>query len=228
MIGADSGQNAIIVMPRANLALTPALVTNAIQDILARHEISDTGVFMAQNEMRAETITAGLRAARKAGLITIFNAAPAPREPFPPGFFELIDILIVNESEASAIGSLTVDTPEMAQQTAAHLLEMGTQHVVITLGAQGALWSHRISGAHAQLTHYWQHALPAAQVDATAAGDAFCGALAASLANGMSMKDALRIAGAAGAITVTRLGAFPSLPTANEVVTLLKNKIPPV
>ena len=233
MIGADSGQNAIIVLPRANLALTPAIVTRAMQAILAQHEIhkgspSIPGVFMAQYEMRMETIAAGLRSAHDAGLTTLFNAAPAPREAFPTDLLSQVDILVVNESEASAIGSVEVDSSASAQQVAARLLDLGPRQVIITLGAQGALWSHRSAARDASITHYWQRSLPTIPVDATAAGDAFCGALAASLANGSSMTVALQHASAAGAITVARLGAFPSLPTASEVEALLRSKTPPV
>jgi len=242
MIGEDSGQNAIIVLPRANLALTPAIVTQAMQAVLAQLDMqtilaqSDThkgypyisGVFMAQCEMRMETIAAGLQLARQSGLTTLFNAAPAPRAAFPTDLLLQVDILVVNESEASAIGKTEVDSPETAQQAAAQLLDLGPRQVIITLGAQGALWSHRPAAQDAPVSHHWQRAWPMKPVDTTAAGDAFCGALAASLANGNSMEEALQRASAAGAITVTRLGAFPSLPRASEVEELLRSKTPPL
>lgn len=229
MIGEDSGQNAIIVLPRANLALTPAIVTSNMQAILAQHDFSPpNGVFMAQNEMRMETIAAGLRFAHNAGLITMFNVAPAPREAFPADLLSQVDILVVNESEASTIGNIEVESLETAQQAATRLLDMGPHQVIITLGAQGALWSHRPPAQAAPVTHYLQPAMLMKQVDATAAGDAFCGALAASLAHGRGMTESLQRATAAGAITVTRMGAFPSLPTANEVEDLLKSKTPPI
>ena len=240
MIGKDSGQNAIIVLPRANLALTPAIVTQAMQKILAQQNIHQgqqethkgspyiPGVFMAQCEMRLETIAAGLRLAHDAGLTTLFNAAPAPRPAFLTDLLSQVDILIVNESEASTIGNTMVNSTVAAQQAAAQLLELGPRQVIITLGEQGALWSHRSAAQVTSITHHWQPALSMTQVDATAAGDAFCGALAASLANGSSMAEALQRASAAGAITVTRLGAFPSLPTASEVEALLRSKTPPV
>lgn len=227
LIGEDSGQNAIIVLPRANLALTPAIVAKNMQVILAQHDFTPTNsVFMAQCEMRMETIAAGLRMAHNAGLITLFNVAPAPRETFPADLLAQVDILVVNESEASAIGKVEVESPETAQLSAARLLDMGPRQVIITLGTQGALWSHRPLAPNAPVAHYRQPAMPMKQVDATAAGDAFCGALAASLAHGRGMIQALQHASAAGAITVTRMGAFPSLPTASEVEELLRSKTP--
>jgi ribokinase len=104
MIGTDSGQNAIIVLPRANLALTAEMVEEAIQSILSQSTtLVNTSIFMAQCETRMATIAAGLRFAHSAGMITIFNAAPIPREPFLDDLFTCVDILVVNESEAAGI-----------------------------------------------------------------------------------------------------------------------------
>ncbi len=102
------------------------------------------------------------------------------------------------------------------------LLLRGPRHVVTTLGAQGCLWStHTTVTVPGTSSH---QALPAYQVkaiDTTAAGDAFCGALAASLASGMPMLTALQRASAAGAVAATRMGAIASLPTTAEVDALL-------
>ena len=79
MISTDTGQNSIIVLPRANLALTPTMVDEALQSILTQSAIqADATIFMAQCEMRMATIAAGLRFAHAAGMTTIFNAAPFP------------------------------------------------------------------------------------------------------------------------------------------------------
>ena len=85
MIGADRGQNAIIVLPQANLTLTADMVEEVMQSMLEGVG-SKNDIFMAQCEMRLPTITAGLRRARNAGLITMLNAAPASREPFSSGY----------------------------------------------------------------------------------------------------------------------------------------------
>ena len=222
MIGTDSGQNAIIVLPRANLALTAEMVEEAIQSLTSRSTIqANTSIFMAQCEMRMATIAAGLRSAQNAGMITIFNAAPVPREPFPDDLFTCVDILVVNESEAAGLAGTPVDTPQGARRAATKLLGKGVKNTIITLGSQGCVWS--INGDHeGQFSHRWIRSILVTQVDATAAGDAFCGALAAKLAEGLVMSEALRWASAAGAVAVTRLGALPSLPTTEEVEALLR------
>ena len=221
MIGTNIGQNAIIVLPRANLALSAEMVEEAIQSILSQSTtLENASIFMAQCEMRMATIVAGLRFAHSEGMITIFNAAPVPREPFPDDLFACVDILVVNESEAAGIAETPVDTPQSARRAATRLLIKGVKNTIITLGAQGCVWSTNGNSA-GQFSHRWIRSIMVTQVDATAAGDTFCGALAAKLAEGLVMPEALRWAGAAGAVAVTRLGALPSIPTTEEVETLL-------
>ena len=222
MIGTDTGQNSIIVLPRANLALAPGMVEQAMQSILAQSAIqAESIVFMAQCEMRMATITTGLSLAHGAGMTTIFNAAPVPPEPFPHELFTFVDMLVVNEAEAATLTGMTVETPANAMEAAAKLLAKGVKHVIITLGAQGGIWSTYEKGER-QPSHQFIQAIPVNPVDATAAGDAFCGALAAKLAEGMNMPEALRWANAAGAVAVTKLGALPSLPGTQEVEALLQ------
>ncbi len=222
MIGTNTGQNAIIVLPRANPALTAEMVEEAIQSLLSQTTIQvNKSIFMAQCEMRMATIAAGLRYAHKAGMTTLFNAAPVPREPFPDDLFACVDVLVVNESEAGGLANTTVDSPQGARRAATKLLAEGVKHTIITLGAQGCVWSTKEHG-EGPISHRWIRTIPVTQVDATAAGDAFCGALAAKLAEESVMSEALHWAIAAGAVAVTRLGALPSLPTTEEVKALLK------
>jgi ribokinase len=222
MLGTDTGQNAIIVLPRANLTLAADMVEQAIQSIhFQASTLANTSVFMAQCEMRMATIAAGLRCARSVGMTTIFNAAPVPREPFPDDLFTYVDILVVNESEAAGLSETPVDSPQGARRAATRLLAKGVKNTIITLGAKGCAWSSNEYG-EGQISHRWIRSIPVTQVDATAAGDAFCGALAAKFAEGLVMSEALHWAIAAGAVAVTRLGALPSLPTTEEVEGMLK------
>ncbi len=222
MIGTNTGQNAIIVLPRANLALTAEMVEDALQSLLLQSTIqADRSIFMAQCEMRMVTIAEGLSYAHREGMTTIFNAAPVPREPFPDDLFPCVDVLVVNESEAGGLADTTVDSPQGARRAATKLLAKGVKHTIITLGAQGCVWSTNGDGK-GPISHRWIRTIPVTQVDATAAGDAFCGALAAKLAEGAAMSDALHWASAAGAVAVRRLGAWPSLPTTEEVRALLQ------
>jgi ribokinase len=221
MIGTDTGQNAIIVLPRANLALNAEMVEEALQSLLSQSTIqANRNIFMAQCEMRMATIAAGLQYAHKEGMTTIFNAAPVPREPFPDDLFPCVDILVVNESEAGGLADTTVDSPQGARRAATKLLAKGVKHTIITLGEQGCVWSTNEHG-EGSISHRWIRTIPVTQVDATAAGDAFCGGLAAKLAEGSVMSEALHWASAAGAVAVRRLGALPSLPSTEDVKALL-------
>jgi ribokinase len=112
-----------------------------------------------------------------------------------------------------------VDSRESAQFAAERILARGPKHVIITLGSQGYLWSRK--GPTGAVAHTYGAALDVRAVDATAAGDTFCGTLAASLAAGDFMSTALERANAAAAISVTRKGAQPSIPSAAEVEAML-------
>jgi ribokinase len=222
-VASEIGQNAIIALPRANLTLAPETVQQAMEALLRRDPPvagSHPGVFLTQCETSIATVATGLRYAREAGMTTILNAAPIPQEPLEAALFTLVDLLVVNEVEASVLAGLTVDSAMTAKTAAERLLARGPQHVLITLGAMGAIWcTHGEHGAPPH--HRWQRAFHVEQVDATAAGDAFCGALAARLSTGAPLEEALRWANAAGAIAVTRMGALPSLPSRAEVEALL-------
>jgi len=155
-------------------------------------------------------------------MLAILNAAPIPREPLDDDVFALINILVVNEVEASALTGVQVTSADTAQAAAMVLLARGPQHIIVTLGAQGCLWSKREEISDT-VSHRFVPPFLVKAVDATAAGDTFCGALAAGLADGMSMADAIRRASAASAITVTRRGATVAIPTVTEVEAFLGN-----
>ncbi|HEX6819646.1 MAG TPA: ribokinase, partial [Ktedonobacterales bacterium] len=225
LVGRESGENMIVANPRANFTLTVAQVDAAMS---ALREEGDTGsagqiapqaVFLAQCETPMETVRAGLALARQSGMLTLLNVAPVPREPLHGTLFDLVDILIVNETEATALSGTPVADEASARVAAEQVIERGCRQVVITLGAHGYLWSSAELGG--SVRHHSEPAFAVAAVDATAAGDAFCGALAASLAAGDAIEDALRRANASGAIAVTRAGALPSLPARGEVDALL-------
>ncbi|HLJ81556.1 MAG TPA: ribokinase [Ktedonobacterales bacterium] len=223
LIASSVGQNAIIALPRANLTRGPAEVMRALDAILARRGKADgSDIFLAQCETDIAAVAAALAAARHAGLRTILNAAPIPREPLTEAL-PAADLLVVNETEAAALAGMPVEALEAARDAAEHLLARGPREIIVTLGERGAVWSER--GADGQsIVHHDVPAFPVRQVDATAAGDAFCGALAAGLARGDEMMEALRRASAAGALAATRPGALPSLPAAHEVAALLAGR----
>ncbi len=121
---------------------------------------------------------------------------------------------MVNESEAALLSGQVVSDIAGAQVAAGLLRARGTANVVVTLGGQGVVWEG--TGSRGQL--------PAHQVtvvDTTAAGDAFCGALAVRLAEGAELEEAVRFANAAGALATTSEGAQPSLPLRNDIEALM-------
>jgi ribokinase len=194
------GQNIIAVAPGANRNLSPADVQ------AARPVLAQARVMVLQLEIPLRTVLAAALAARAAGLIVVLN--PAPAEVLPAQLIEAVDILTPNEHEAAQLTALSPDQPEAA---AAALLARGVGVVIVTLGAGGVVLARR--GQPPQR-------LPAFQVqpvDSTAAGDAFNGGLAAALARGDELEAAVRFAQAVAAISVTRAGAQPSLPSGAEV-----------
>lgn len=218
-IAADGGQNTIVVAPQANMAVPAASVEAALASVQQKRKPQDEpAIFLCQCETSRASFTTGLIRARALGLLTILNAAPIPPEPLDLALFSLVDILLVNEVEASILADVAITSPESAQQAAEQLLAHGSKNVIITLGAQGSLWTTR-SGS--QIQHRLSPAYPVKAIDALAAGDAFCGTLAASLADKLPMEVAVQRAAAAGAITVTRRGSTAALPTSTEVEALL-------
>ena len=218
IVDANSGQNAIITTPGANMTIPAHAVISALQTIRERQPLP---IFLCQCETSYESFAGGLEYAHTMGMRTILNAAPIPREPLDDHLFTLVDILVVNEVEASHLSGCQVSSTDTAKQAAENLLQRGSRQVIITLGEQGCVWCTRERDT---MQHTTLPAFRVKAVDATAAGDAFCGALAAGLSAGMTMPQALHRAIAAGAITVTRMGAVASLPNASEIDMLLSSQ----
>ncbi|MDQ7977632.1 ribokinase [Paraburkholderia sp. SARCC-3016] len=200
----DGSQNAIVIVAGSNGEVTPATI--------ARHEavLAAAEVVVCQLETPPQTVEAALAAAHRLGKTVVLNPAPATG-PLPPHWLPLIDYLIPNELEAATLTGLPVRTPEEAAAAAASLRKGGARNVIVTLGAQGVL----AALGDAAPAHF---AAPrVAAVDTTAAGDTFIGGFAAQLAQRVPVDDAIRFAQRAAAISVTRAGAQPSIPTREEV-----------
>lgn len=191
----DAGENLIAVAPGANLALSASDVEAAVDS---------ANVVLVQLEIPMPCVLAALAAGRSAGARTILNAAPAGSVDV-----SLVDVLIVNETEAAMLSGSS--DPEQAANA---LHKQGPRTVIVTLGADGLLLADADG-----LTRLAAHAVNV--VDATAAGDAFCGALAAALARGDAMQRAVRFANAAAALATTLPGAQPSLPHLQDILALL-------
>ena len=168
-----------------------------------------------QLDLPLDTVQRGLEIARAAGVVTILNPAPAPASPLPDALIALADYFIPNETEAALLTGLTVETVEQAELAADPLIARGARNVVLTLGSRPLL---RTAGGQSTLIPSFS-AGPV--VETTGAGDAFCGAFAAALAEGRNAEDAARFASACAGISVTRHGTAPSMPQRAEIEALL-------
>lgn len=200
------GDNRIVVVSGANEAVTEEWVRT---QIAAAPEVD---VVLVQGEIPMDAITAAMRAGRERGATTILN--PAPVREYPDDLLRLVDILIPNEHEARALTGIETSRTVDAIEAAVALCDRGAGTTVVTRGVRGSVWaSGNKSGTVAT---YTVHA-----IDTVAAGDAFCGALAAAIANGEVIGEALAWASAAGALATTTRGAVPSLPTREDVYNML-------
>ncbi|MCS7224337.1 MAG: ribokinase [Armatimonadetes bacterium] len=210
LIFVDSkGQNQILVAPGSNGRLSPS-------DWQGKEEVwKGADALLLQLEIPVETVAAALHRAREEGALTVLNAAPF--RPLPQHIWSQVSVCVVNEKEAEAFTGVPVAEPNDAVTAGQWFLARGTDAVVVTLGEKGSVLVLKDS-----YTVFPAFAVNA--VDATAAGDAFCGALTVRLAEKAPLTDALPFANAAGALACTRLGAQPSLPTRQEVETFLKER----
>jgi ribokinase len=182
-----NGENIIIVVPGSNAKLKAGHGVEIVEN---------SKVVLAQLEIPLDAVIAAFASARRAGAVTVLN--PAPVRDLPDELLELCDYVVPNQVEAQHIGGV------------ARCLALGVKAVITTLGANGvqidsAEGSEKIGSI--QVT----------AVDTTAAGDAFLGGFCSSLASGAVVNEAVRVGAIAGAVAVTREGAVPSLPTAEEV-----------
>jgi ribokinase len=198
------GENLISVASGANHALTPEDVAKAADAIRA------ADVVLLQLETPIETVAFTARLAAEAGVAVVLDPAPAPDVPLDGELLGHVAYLTPNETEAERLTGIRVTDEASARAAAAKLLRSGARHAIITLGTKGAL----VAAADRMVL---VPSFPVEARDSTAAGDAFNGGLACALARGMSLEDAVREASLVGALSVTRLGAQPSLPTVEEL-----------
>jgi ribokinase len=197
----QKGENTVSVGPNANSRLSPENV------MAAEAAIQEADCLLVQLEIPLETVQAALELAHRHHVRTILN--PAPARKLPTAILNLVDTLTPNETEAAILAG---QDPSAVQTNSLPQLAsiLGIPNLVVTLGSRGAciLQNGQMSFVDPFLIK---------PVDTTASGDAFNGALAVALAQGKGFPEAVRFANAAGAVTATRLGAQPSLPTREEL-----------
>lgn len=183
----SSGENTIVVVPGANADVGSA----------PDFRLPPCGLLLAQLEIPTATVASVLHQARRAGVRTVLN--PAPAAALPPGLLAVCDVVVPNETEAEALGGADA------------LLRAGAAAVVITLGERGAL----VLTEESTNTVEAHRVVP---VDTVGAGDAFVGAMCAELVRGTPLVDACRTGAVAGALATTVHGAVPSIPTRAAVL----------
>lgn len=201
MIG-DAGNNYISVAPGANYALDREKIDEAMP------VIDQAAMIILQSEILADTIKYIVDIAHEKHIPIMWNFAPA-RE-FDMNYIARTNILVVNEVETEFLTGVKIIDQESAETAATKLIENGTEIVILTLGSKGA---RAFSIAE-------KHFVPAFVVDAvdtTAAGDVFCGSFAVARIEGKSLKESLKFANAAAALSVTMMGAQPSAPTREQI-----------
>ena len=208
IIDAQSGENAIVVVPGACLDLTPEEV-EGMKELIAA-----AAMFVTQLEIALPTVERGLKLAHDLGVPTILN--PAPGCKLPQAVFPCCDYVTPNESETEVLTGIRVGSAADAERAADAFLALGVRNAVITLGAQGAFVKNRTVKA----------LVPAFDagpvVETTGAGDAFNGGFAVALAEGRGLVEAARFGCAVAGLSVTRPGTAPSMPHRAEVDALLR------
>ena len=198
----QQAQNVIVVIPGANMCLTPDDVDAAASCLGA------ADVLLMQLEIPLAAIARALEVARQGRTRYLLN--PAPARPLPDDILRKVHLLTPNQNEARVLTGIAADTLEGARAAGQALLARGVPAVIITMGAQGALLVQPERCVH----------LPGVAVDAldtSGAGDAFMAGLAVALGEGKSLEEAIRFANLAGALLTTRPGAMPSMPTRAEL-----------
>lgn len=203
---ADGGENSIVIAAGANACLDCALVKEHAQHITQANSL------LMQLETPLDAVMKAAEIAHAAGTRVILN--PAPAQPLPDQLLACIDVITPNETEAEILTGIQVTDEQSALNAARVFHDKGIDIVLITLGAKGVFYSRHGKG----------EIIPGFRVtatDTTAAGDTFNGAFVVALLEDRSINDAIYFAHAAAAISVTRQGAQPSIPTREEVLQFL-------
>lgn len=207
---AKDGKNAIVVAPNANATVT----AEEVEGMRSYFERAESALFQLQ--INSDAVECAMRLARECGCKVVLNPAPACE--IPDSMFALADYVTPNETETEFFTGIRcegMDLAEWREKAAKAMHDRGVKTLIITMGEHGAYYSGP-DGA------FMMPAFKINPVDSTAAGDAFNGGFAVSIASGKDVKEAMRYASACGAITTMRRGSMPSLPNAEEVEQFLK------
>jgi len=202
-----NGENSIAVASGANDCLSPEHVRQA------HAVIAQAQVLLMQLEIPLEAVEVAARLAIPSKTHVILN--PAPARPLPDRLLRRVSILTPNELEAESLTGIKVKDAREAVRAAEQLRRRGVEIVIVTMGARGAVISHREGTEIVR-------GFKVRALDTTAAGDVFNGALAVALTKGQKVRDAVRFANAAAALSVTCVGAQPSAPSRSAIEKFIK------
>lgn len=205
----ENGENRIVIVSGANGEVTFSNFPE-IENIIKQADF-----LVLQFEIPQQTTLQLIEVAAKYQTKVVFN--PAPAYQFEKKYFNQIDYFIVNETEAELYGNLPVFDVVSAYQAAQQLINLGVKNVIVTLGAQGAIFKNNSTQFHIP-------GIEVEVVDTTAAGDTFVGGLVSALLENKSMKDSMQFAISASALAVTKHGAQPSIPTKSEAINFMQLK----
>lgn len=205
----DHGENSIVVVSGANWQVSAADIERAAE------AIASADVLILQLEIPLESVEFAARIAHQYRVPVILN--PAPARALPASLLQHVAYLAPNESETALLSGTAVSDSRTAQQAIQRIHQLGVNTVIMTRGSQGAFVSTPSSS-------YTVPAFKVDPVDTTAAGDAFVAGLAFGVAAQQPLKQAVRLAAAAGALATTQPGAQPSLPKATSVQALLDSQ----
>lgn len=197
------GENCISVASGANGDITSAAIESKAE------LIRDAGILLLQLEMPTESVLTAARIAHEAGVYVILN--PAPACILPSEIFHYVDLITPNQTESEFFTGVHVCDEESAAKAAKAFRDMGVGDIVITMGSRGSM------GFTAAGDRFFTPARKVKAVDATAAGDTFCGALAVAISEGKTLHEASEFATSASALTVQKRGAQESLPYRNQL-----------
>jgi ribokinase len=198
----DSGENCIAVAPGANGDLSPADI-DSVADVIKKADY-----LILQLEIPVESVLRAAKIAHEAGVYVILNPAPACK--LPKEIFKYISLITPNQTESALMTGIEVKDEASRTKAIESFHKMGVKDVIVTLGSKGSL----VCQGNEQIM---VEALKVKAVDATAAGDTFCGAVCVALSEGKTLEEAARFATKASALTVQKMGAQSSIPYITDI-----------